>query len=63
MHAECKVRPLATNVGWSVCPCVCLLDTTVSRTEMTEPIELLVGGPREPCIRTSWVPGSTREKG
>ena len=35
-----EMRPLATHAAWSVC----LLDTTVSPTKTTEPIEMDSGG-------------------
>jgi len=39
------MRPLATNIAWcvclSVCLCVYLLGTSVSRTKTAEPIEIL----------------------
>jgi len=39
-HARCaKMRPIATDVAWSVCLSVRLLDTTMSCTETAEPIK------------------------
>ena len=55
-HAQsAKMRPVATDVAWSVCLCVCLLDSTVSPTETAEPIEMPFGfwtrvGPRNHVI-------------
>jgi len=37
------MRSLATDVAWSVCLCVCMLDTTVSPTKTAKPIEMPFG--------------------
>jgi len=43
-HARtAKMRPLATDVAWSVGVSVHLLETTVSPAEMAKPIEMLFG--------------------
>ena len=38
-----KSRPLASDVAWSVCLCVCLLNTAVNRTKRDEPIKISFG--------------------
>ena len=35
--------PIVTDVPWSVCQHVCLLDTLVSRAKTAEPIEMPFG--------------------
>jgi len=37
------MRPITTNVAWSVCLRVCLLDTIANPTETAEPIKMLFG--------------------
>jgi len=53
--AQHKMRPIVTDVPWSVSPCVCLLVAIVSPTKTAEPIEVPFGllarvGPTNPCI-------------
>jgi len=45
------MRPIVTDVAWSVCLCVCLLVTTVSCVWGIDS-----AGPSESCIK--WGPGS-----
>jgi len=45
------MRPIATDVVWSVC--LCLLVTTVSPTKLAEPVEVSFG------VRTPWDQGTT----
>ena len=51
-----KMRPVVTDVPWSVC--VCLLDVTMSCSETDRDAVwgVHLGGPNEPCIRRG--PGS-----
>jgi len=40
---EHTMRPIVTVIAWSICLCVCLLDTTVSCPKTAELIEMLLG--------------------
>ena len=49
--------PIVTDVAWSVCVCVCLLDITINSAK-TDDQDVI--GSRDlsgPCVR--WGPGST----
>ena len=54
-YAQHKMRPIAIDVAWSVCVCVCLLDTSMNpaKTDKTDQDAVWIvdsGGPNKPCI-------------